>query len=77
MTIPLIRLPVICPICQSRVVTAFNAAEVVEALIDSKPVRLYASCHDTSWFADESEVQQIRQYIYKISVEGESNDGIS
>lgn len=77
MAIPIIRLPVTCPICQSEVVTAFNAAEMVEALLNSKPPRLYASCHDTSWFASESEVQRIRQCIYKISVEGRSNDEIS
>ena len=71
MTIPLIRFPVTCPICGSIVVTGFNAAEVADALLKSTPIRLYASCHNIPWYASASEVDQIREYFYKASLDSE------
>lgn len=71
MTIPLIRFVVTCPTCGAKQSAAFNAAELADALISSKPIRLYASCHDISWNASEPEVQAIRDHIYKAAIESE------
>ncbi len=71
MTIPLIRIPIVCPVCNSTVVTGFNAAEMADALLNSKPVRLYAGCHDISWYANDWEVEKIRAYMYESALESE------
>ena len=49
----------------------FNAAEVADALLKSTPIRLYASCHNIPWYASASEVDQIREYFYKASLDSE------
>lgn len=71
MAIPIIRLPVTCPVCGSIAVTGFNAAELTDAVLNSRPVRLYASCHKFPWYANDPEVQQIRESIFKASLESD------
>jgi hypothetical protein len=71
MAIPLIQLVVTCPTCGSKQTTGFNATEIAHALLRSNPVRLYAKCHNISWIASGSEVQAIREHIYKASMESE------
>lgn len=71
MAIPIVQLPVTCPVCGSTVITGFNAADMMDALLNSKPVRLYARCHNIPWYANDWEVQEIREYFYKAWIEGE------
>lgn len=71
MSILIIRIPVTCPVCDSTVTTAFNAAEMLDALLNSRPVRLYAGCHNIAWYANDWEVQKIREYFYEASLECE------
>jgi hypothetical protein len=40
-----------------------SVALVAEALVVGATIRLHASCHDISWDATESEVEQIREYL--------------
>jgi hypothetical protein len=44
---------------------------VADALLKSTPIRLYASCHNIPWYASASEVDQIREYFYKASLDSE------
>ena len=71
MTIPLIRFPVTCPICGSIDVMEYSVAEMADALLNSRPIRLYASCHKIAWFASVPEVHQIREYFYKAWLDSE------
>ena len=77
MTILLIRFPVTCPICGSIDVMGLNTAEVADALLNSKPIRLYASCHNIPLFASALEVHRIREYFYKAWLDSERHNNIS
>ena len=65
MPVTLIKIPVRCPECGLRREWGFNAAEIAQALLDSRPMRLYASCHDIVWFAGLDEVADIRELIHQ------------
>jgi hypothetical protein len=54
-----------------------NTAEVADALLNSKPIRLYASCHNIPWFASALEVHRIREYFYKAWLDSERHNNIS
>jgi hypothetical protein len=43
--------------------TELSAAEVEAALSAGSAIRLRAACHDVYWDANESEIEQIRQYV--------------
>jgi hypothetical protein len=58
-----IRLAVNCPVCRQEVFTEYRKADLVGALINHRPIRLYAPCHDTSWSASYVEVQRIRAQL--------------
>jgi hypothetical protein len=58
-----IRFPVSCPICRKTFLTEYRHADVVGALLNDRPIRLYAPCCDKSWAAGYIEMQQIRAYI--------------
>jgi hypothetical protein len=49
----------------------FNADEVADALLNSRLIYLYASCHNIPWFASATEVHQIREYFYKAWLDSE------
>jgi hypothetical protein len=57
---PRVRFPVNCPICRKEVIAEYRAVDIVGALINGRPIHLYAACHDKSWIASYVEVQQIR-----------------
>jgi hypothetical protein len=63
MTVPAVRFPVRCPVCGNEVLAAFQMADLVGALINTRRVRLYAICHDASWDATDVEMQQLREYV--------------
>jgi len=66
MRIQWMKFPVTCPTCGQEFLSALRVAEVNAALRSSKPLELYASCHDQRWSAADHEVQQIRQYAHAV-----------
>lgn len=58
-----IRFPVSCPICRKEVITEYRRPDVVGALLNDRPIRLYAPCCDKTWTAAYIEMQQIRAYF--------------
>ncbi len=60
---PRVRFPVRCPVCGQEVTAEYRTADLVGALINGRPIRLYAACHDTSWTPSYVEVQQIRAHF--------------
>jgi hypothetical protein len=58
-----IRFPISCPVCRKETIAEYRTADIVGALINSRPIRLYAQCHDRSWIASYIEVQQIRAHL--------------
>ena len=62
----MVRFPVTCPDCSSELLASFSLSAVADALINDRPVRLYAACHDRSWDASDLEVHQIREYMSAI-----------
>jgi hypothetical protein len=60
---PRIRFPISCPVCRKEVIAEYRTADLVGALINGRPIRLYAPCHDKSWAASYVEVQQIRAHL--------------
>ena len=59
----LVRFPVSCPICRKEVLAEYRRADVVGALLNDRPIRLYAPCCAKSWTASYIEMQQIRAYF--------------
>jgi hypothetical protein len=68
---PLIRLPVVCPQCGAELLTEFPVALLAESLIEKDGVRLHASCHQVSWTANETEREQIREYLAALPIEAD------
>jgi hypothetical protein len=58
-----VSFPIRCPVCGGEVITQYRAADLVGALINGRPIHLYAACHDQSWVAGYIEVQQIRAHL--------------
>jgi hypothetical protein len=59
----LVRFPVSCPTCRKEVLAEYRQADVVGALVNDRPIRLYAPCCDMSWTASYIEMQQIRAHF--------------
>jgi hypothetical protein len=59
----LVRVPVSCPICRKEVLAEYRRADLVGALLNDRPMRLYAPCCEKSWTAGYIEMQQIRAYF--------------
>jgi hypothetical protein len=57
-----ILLPVTCPICTQKMLAGFRTS-VIAAALDTGDIRLYASCHLTSWEASDAELAQIREFL--------------
>jgi hypothetical protein len=70
MRIQWMKFPVTCPTCGQEFLSALRVAEVNLALRRSRPLELYASCHDQRWSATDYEVQQIRQYADAVQFAG-------
>jgi hypothetical protein len=60
---PRVRFPVSCPVCRQQAIAEFRHADLLAALINHRPIRLYAACHDTSWAASYVEIQRIRSHL--------------
>lgn len=74
MHVQMMKFSVKCPECGREVSAALPVAELADQLVNRKPIRLYAVCHDTSWYASDAEVQQLRDQLSALSTphEGES-----
>src|SRR6202011_1654361 len=51
MSEPLLRFPVVCPICRQEELAVLPTACVAAALLKGTVIQLYASCHDVYWDA--------------------------
>jgi hypothetical protein len=60
---PRVRVPVSCPVCRQESAAEYRRADLMGALINHRPIRLYAPCHDTSWAASYVEIQRIRSHL--------------
>jgi hypothetical protein len=58
-----VRFPVSCPVCRRESIAEYRHADLIGALINHRPIRLYAPCHDTSWAASYVEIQRIRGHL--------------
>ncbi len=62
-TEPVIRLPVICPVCLKETLAESPLGLVAEALMCHEALPLTSSCHGFTWAAGDIEREQIRQYL--------------
>ena len=60
---PRVRFPVRCPVCRKEVVAEYRTVDIVGALINGRPIHLYAACHDTGWIASYVELQDAEGHI--------------
>jgi hypothetical protein len=72
---PRVSFPVNCPVCRQEVMAEYRHSDLLGALINHRPIRLYAPCHDTSWAASYVEVQQIRSRMGVTRLESSGRDG--
>ena len=60
---PRVSFAIRCPVCGQEALAQYRTVDVVGALINGRPIHLYAACHDRSWTASYVEVQQIRAHL--------------
>jgi hypothetical protein len=60
---PTVRFPVICPKCGREQLNEYPVAEVAAALLSDGKLRLLAACHDYTWNATPTELEQVREYL--------------
>ena len=63
MSEPLLRFPVVCPMCRREELAVLPTGYVAAALLKGSIIQLYASCHDVYWDARPIEVEQLREYL--------------
>lgn len=56
-------LPVKCPKCGEKSLSAFPVLVVQIALTRWNHIALYAHCHEVSWDASEEEVSALRAFV--------------
>lgn len=47
-----VTLPVHCPVCGQGLNMPLKRSEVLDAIRNRKPIRVYSSCHDATWDLD-------------------------
>jgi hypothetical protein len=62
-TEPVIRFPVICPICLKETLAESPVGLVAEALMRDGALPLTSGCHGFTWSAGDVEREQIREYL--------------
>lgn len=60
---PTLFLPVKCPKCGEKSLSAFPARVVQIALTRWNHIALYADCHGTSWDASDEEMEALRAFV--------------
>jgi hypothetical protein len=68
------RFPISCPLCARESLAQFPSGLITEALIVGSAIKLHANCHDVYWEANESEVEQIRQYVSAVRLAADARD---
>jgi hypothetical protein len=58
-----VSFPVTCPVCGTKLIAQYRLVDIVGALINGRPIHLYAACHDIGWIASYVEVQRIRSFL--------------
>jgi hypothetical protein len=54
-----IRFPVNCPVCKQEWTSHQTKRELLDALDNNKPIRVYAECHDWHWDLNEAERKEL------------------
>ena len=54
-----VSFPVTCPVCGTKLIAQYRLVDIVGALINGRPIHLYAACHDKCWIASDVEVRRI------------------
>jgi hypothetical protein len=67
MEVQMMKFSVKCPECGSEVPAALPVGELADELVNRTPIRLYAVCHKTSWYASAAEVQQLHDQLSALS----------
>lgn len=67
---PRINFPATCPECGQQVVMNFKPAYIEQCLSAGEQIKMYASCHDKTWDASASEVQQLRILLDRWKTDG-------
>jgi hypothetical protein len=67
MEVQMMKFSVKCPECGSEVPAALPVGELADELVNRRPIRLYAVCHEKSWYASDAEVQQLREQLSALS----------
>jgi hypothetical protein len=62
-TEPVIRFPVLCPLCRKETLAESSVSLVAEALMRHEALPLTSSCHGLTWAAGDIEREQIREYL--------------
>jgi hypothetical protein len=68
----LARFPVSCPTCRKEALAEYRQADVIGALVNDRPIQLYAPCCDVSWTASYIEMQQIRAHFGAVRLDAPS-----
>jgi hypothetical protein len=63
MDIPVVAIPVRCPMCGCVGLSEFPVAVVAIALVKWNNMCLYAPCHEGAWDASERELEAIRHHL--------------
>jgi hypothetical protein len=63
MDIPVVAIPVRCPMCGSVGLSEFPVVVVAIALVKWNNMCLYAPCHEGAWDASERELEAIRHHL--------------
>ena len=63
MTEVFFRFPVHCPICKQEWTASRTKSEIVDALDNNKPLRVYAECHDWHWDLSATERSELSTRI--------------
>ena len=58
-----VRLPVVCPVCDREEVQEFELATLAAALLEGAHITLESACHPLPRGASSREIEQIRQYL--------------
>ena len=67
---PIVRFPVVCPRCGVESLAEVSIDLAAEALMRNEGTQLKATCHNLYWTASPTEMQQLREYMSAVFVDG-------
>jgi hypothetical protein len=69
---PILRFPTVCPRCSKESLSALPLAVITAALTNDEKLRLRAECcHEVTWYATETEREQLREYWLSLTMDEE------